>query len=72
MAEGRPVTTALAGHFKLSSKQCPQSTKEEDMSQVSYASAVGLLMYAMICTKPGLAYAVNIVRRFMSNLGKQY
>jgi len=25
MAEVRPVTTPLAGHFKLASKQCPQS-----------------------------------------------
>jgi len=29
MAETRPVTTPLAGHFKLFSKQCPQSPKEE-------------------------------------------
>jgi len=33
MAEARAVTTPLAGHFKLSSKQCPQSPEEEeDMS----------------------------------------
>jgi len=72
MAEGRPVTTALAGHFKLSSKQCPQSTKEEDMSQVSYASAVGLLMYVMVCTRPDLDFAVSIASQFMSNSGKQH
>ena len=27
MAEARPVTTPLAGHFKLSSKQCPNHRK---------------------------------------------
>jgi len=58
MIEGRPVTTLLARHFKLSSKQCPQSPKyEEEMSQVPYASAVGSLMYAIVCTRPDLAYA---------------
>ena len=44
------VTTPLAGHFKLSSKQCLRSLEEEEvMSRVRYASAVGSLMYAMVC-----------------------
>jgi len=73
MAEARPFITPLAGHFKLSSKQCPQSpVEEEKMSRVSYASAVGSLMYAMVCTRPDLAYAVSTVSRFMSNPKKQH
>jgi len=48
MAEARPVTTPLAGHFKLSSKQHPQSPEEkEEMSRVSYTSTMGSLMYVM-------------------------
>ena len=71
MAEARPITTHLAGHFKLSSKQCPQSpVKEEDISRVLYASAMESLMYAMVCIRPDLAYAVSTVSRFMSNPGK--
>ena len=42
------------------------------MSRVSYASAVGSLMYAMVCTRPDLAYAVSTVSRFMSNPEKQH
>jgi len=73
MAEVRPVTTPLAGHFKLSSKQYPQSPEEEEeMFRVPYARAVGSLMYAMVCTRPDLAYAVRIVSQFISNLGKKY
>ena len=73
MAEVRLVTTPLAGHFTLSSKQCPQSSEEEEeMYRVPYASAVGSLMYVMVCTRPNLAYAVSTVSRFMSNPGKQY
>jgi len=73
MVEVRSVTTPLAGHFKLSSKQCPQSLEEEEeMSQVPYASAVRSLMYAMICIMPDLAYVVSTVSQFMSNSGKQY
>jgi len=37
------------------------------MSRVSYASVVGSFMYAMVCTRPDLAYAVSIVNRFVSN-----
>jgi len=71
MAEERPVTTPLAGHFKLSSKQCPQSPEEEEeISRVQYASAVGSLMYAMLCTRPELVYAVSTVSQFLSNSGK--
>jgi len=48
-AEVRPITTPLAGHFKLYFKQCPQSpVEEEEMSRVPYASAVGSLMYVMV------------------------
>ena len=71
MAEERPITTPLAGHFKLSSKQCRQSPVEEEMSRVLYASAVGSLMYGMVCTRADLAYTVSIVSRFMSNAKKQ-
>jgi len=76
MAEVRPVTTPLAGHFKLSSKQCPQSlVEEEEMSRVPYASTVGSLMYVMVSTRPDLAYAVSTVvgscQIQKSNIGKQ-
>ena len=40
MIEARPVTTPLEGHFKLSSKQCSQSVKEEEeTSRAPYANA---------------------------------
>ena len=42
------------------------------MSRVPYSSAVGSLMYVMICSRPDLAYAMNLVSRYMSNLGKEY
>jgi len=73
MTKARLVTAPLAGHFKLSSKQCPQSSEEEEeMSRVPYASAMGLLMYAMVYTKFDLAYAISrIMSNPGSNIGKQ-
>jgi len=73
MIEARLITTPLAGHFRLSYSQCPNSQEEEDdMSQVPYASAMGSLMHAMVCIRLYLAYVVSTLSWFMSNLGRQY
>ena len=42
------------------------------MSCVPYASAVGSLMYAMLCTRQNISHAVGVLRRFMSNPGKEH
>ena len=42
------------------------------MSRVPYASAVGSLMFAMICTRPDIAQAVGVVSRYMANPGKEH
>ena len=56
--------------ISLSREQCPKTPQEkESMSRVPYASAVGSLMYAMLCTRPDICYAVGIVSRFQSNPG---
>ena len=42
------------------------------MRHVPYASAVGSLMYAMLCTRPDICYAVGVVSRFQSNPGPDH
>ena len=42
------------------------------MSKVPYASAIGNLMYAMMCIRPDIAHAVGVVSRFMSRPRKQH
>ena len=37
-----------------------------------YASAIGSLMYAMVCTRPNITHAVGVVSRYMSRPGKQH
>ena len=39
------------------------------MKNVLYSSAVGSLMYAQVCTRPNIAFAVGVLGRFMSNHG---
>ena len=40
------------------------------MSEVSYASAVDSLMYAIVYTRLDIAQAVRVVNIYMSNPGK--
>ncbi|KAG8473150.1 hypothetical protein CXB51_035082 [Gossypium anomalum] len=69
----KPVSTSLAAHFRLLSALSLQSDDEiEYMSHVSYSSAVGSLMYAIVCSCLDLSYAVSIVSRYMANLGKEH
>ena len=73
MSEAKAVKTPLAQHFKLFEEMCPKTDEEiTSMSKIPYASAVGCLMYAMICTRPDLSHAVSVVSRYMSNPGKQH
>jgi hypothetical protein len=39
------------------------------MKAYPYASLVGTLMYAQICTRPDIAYVVGVLGRFQSDLG---
>ena len=60
-------------YLKISKDDCPQSDEEKaKMAKIPYASACDSLMYAMVATRPNIAYAVGVVNRFMSNLGKKH
>lgn len=73
MLNSKPVTTPLGHHYKLSERQSPQKDEERAyMSKIPYASGVGSLMYAMVCSRPDLAYAVSMVSRFMANPGQEH
>ena len=61
-------------HFRhevhLSKEQCPKTPQEiEDLRRIPYASTVGSLIYAMLCTRPYICYAMGIVSRYQSNPG---
>ena len=62
MQNAKPVTTPLA-----------ESDEEVDyMSRVPYSSVMGSLMYAMVCSRPNLAYAISAVNRYMAKPGKEH
>ena len=62
MQNAKPVSTPLASHFKLSKDMYPETHEEIDyMSMIPYSSAIGSLIYAMVCTRPDIAHAVGVV-----------
>ncbi|CAL8075801.1 unnamed protein product [Prunus armeniaca] len=58
---------------KLSSEQSPKTEQERiEMQDKPYASLVGSLMYAQVCTRPDLAFCISVLGRFQSNLGQAH
>jgi hypothetical protein len=52
---------------------CPKTREEiEYMSRVPYSSTVGNLVYEIACTRPYIAHAVGVVRKYMNNPGKEH
>ncbi|KAL2612826.1 hypothetical protein R1flu_024518 [Riccia fluitans] len=70
MLDAKLVGIPLANHFKhqLSTPFCPLDVVENGlMLKVPYESAVGSLMYLMVCTRPDIAYALGKVSKYMAN-----
>jgi hypothetical protein len=58
-------------HF--SKQQRPMTAVErERMSKVPYASAVGSIMYAMICTRPDVSYALSVASSYQADPGESH
>jgi hypothetical protein len=57
----------------LSKKQCPTDPDEQErMRAIPYASTIGSIMYAMICTHPDVSYALSAMSRYQSNYGEAH
>ena len=60
--------TPVAKGDKFNFSQCPKNDFEiKEMQKIPYASAVGSLMYAQVCTRPDLAIIVGLLGRYLSN-----
>jgi len=73
MEECKPIATPLDVNSKLLklTEQEFQSVQEE-MQGIPYKAAVGSLMYAMVGTRPDLAFPVSMVSQFMSRAGPSH
>ena len=61
MHDCKPSDTLVAKGDKFSISQCPKNNFEiQEMQQIPYASAIGSLMYAQVCTRLDIAYIVGM------------
>lgn len=73
MHDCKLVRISLLVGSKFTLDMCPKFEDDfDDISNVSYASVVVSVMYAMVCTRLDIAQAVGIWIRFMSNLGREH
>ena len=55
---------------KFGTFQCPRNNYESaQMKSIPYASIVGSIMYAQVCTRPDLAFVTGMLGRYQSNPG---
>ena len=73
MSSRKPVDTPVSKGKALSLNMCAKNPQErEEMSRVPYASVVGSLMYAMMCTRQNICFVVELVSRYQSNPGREH
>jgi hypothetical protein len=71
--ESKSVKVPISVGIKLFVNQCPKTQEEEeDMYYVPYASAIGSLMYEMVCTRMDIAHAMGFLIRYMSKPLKEH
>ena len=66
------MDTPIYKSLSLSRDMCSKTLEEkEKMSKIPYVSAVGSLMYVMMCTRPNICYVVGLVSQYQSNPGQK-
>ncbi|KAL7137834.1 hypothetical protein ABFS83_10G120500 [Erythranthe nasuta] len=70
MEESKKGFLPMSHGVRLSKSMRPQTQMEiEEMKRTPYASAIGSIMYGMLCTRPDIAYAVSVTSRYQSDPG---
>ena len=53
--------------------QCPTTDEEKkEMEGIPYSQVVGSIMFSMVSIRPDLSFAISVLSKFMSNLGRGY
>jgi hypothetical protein len=73
MHASKPTPAPIVKGDSYGKFQCPRNQYEIDqMKAVPYASAVGSLQYAQVCTRPDLAFVTGVLGKFQSNSGIEH
>jgi len=70
MKDCSPSIAPIVKGDRFNLSQCPKNDLEkEQMHNIPYASVVGSIMYAQVCTRPDIAFAVGMLGRYQNNPG---
>ena len=73
MADSKRGYLPMSHGMTLSKTQCPKTLDERRrMNGIPYASLIGSIMYAMICTRPDVAYSLSATSRYQSDPGEAH
>ena len=67
MSDSSPISTPGDPHVRL--QKSPSEHNADAVNQHQYKSAIGFLMYALIGTRPDIAFAVSAVSQYNNNSG---
>ena len=58
---------------RISKEHLPKTPEDRAfMEKIPYASAIGSIMYAMLCTRPDVAFALSVTSRFQAYPGESH
>ena len=73
MQNYKPSPAPIVKGDRFGEFQCPGNQyKIDQIKAVPYASAVGSLQYAQVCTRSDLAFVTGLLGRFQSNPGTEH
>jgi hypothetical protein len=73
MHKCNPTLAPIVKGVKFGKFQSRRNQYEiDEMKAVSYASAIGSLMYAQVCTRPDLAFVTGLLGRYQKNPDKPH
>ena len=73
MQDSKKGFLPMSHGITLSKSQCATTPDEQKrMSTIPYASAIGSIMYAMLCTRPDVSFALSVTSRYQSDFGEAH
>jgi hypothetical protein len=73
MQDSKKGFLPMSHGITLSMSQCATSPDEQKkMSVIPYASAIGSIMYAMLCTRSDVSFALSVTSRYQSDFGEDH
>jgi Reverse transcriptase (RNA-dependent DNA polymerase) len=73
MQDSKRDFLSMSHGISLSESQCTRTREQrEKMRMVPYASVVGSIMYAMLCTRPDVSHALNMTNRYPKDPGEDH